>query len=504
MHTGIEENLDAAIKFYVNSFPIITDQHENEMIKLRAMVPMVRDIVLAFGDQLTFEYEINTDHFKGFIDCLIQSAEDPNKYIMLDFKYANEKSVDRYMESDQLHLYKYFFEKMNPTKKIIEMDYLIIPKVMIRQKKTEDLQQFRKRLDETLQEKEIQIIGVDYDPNKIISFLESIKSCLECTDYQKHETRLCDWCEYKDYCKKGENYMLLPKNEKRKINAIQKKTVWIYGAPFSGKTYFANQFPDPLMLNTDGNIKFVDAPFVAIKDIITVEGRITKRQLAWDVFKDVIAELEKKDNSFKTIVVDLLEDLYEGCRIYMYDKLGIEHESDNSFKAWDMVRTEFLSTMKRLMNLDYENIVLISHEDTSKDLTKKSGDKLTAIKPNLQDKCANKIAGMVDIVARVVADGNERTLNFKTNEVIFGGGRLQVKVNEIPLAYVELLKVYGDANQTAEDPKPVDPEPTKVEEPAIVKEPEQIVQDEPVEENPKPVRKTRKKRDPKPEQEIPF
>ncbi len=28
---------------------------------------------------------------------------------------------------------------------------------------------------------------------------------------------------------------------------------------------------------------------------------------------------------------------------------------------------------------------------------------------------------MVDIVARVVADGDVRTLSFKTNEVIFGG-----------------------------------------------------------------------------------
>lgn len=85
----------------------------------------------------------------------------------------------------------------------------------------------------------------------------------------------------------------------------------------------------------------------------------------------------------------------------MYDRLGITHESDDSFRAWDKVRTEFLSTIRRLMNLDYENIVLISHEDTSKDITKKSGDKITAIKPNIADKVANKIAGMVDIVASI-------------------------------------------------------------------------------------------------------
>lgn len=240
--------------------------------------------------------------------------------------------------------------------------------------------------------------------------------------------------------------MNLPKNERRTVAANSKKKIWLYGAPFSGKTYLANEFPDPLMLNTDGNIKYVDAPYIAIKDEITVEGRITKKTFAWQVFKDAIEELEKKQNDFKTIVVDLLEDTYEYCRLYMYDQLGISHESDDSFRAWDKVRTEFLSTIKRLMNLDYENIILISHEDTSKDLTRKGGDKISAIKPNIQDKAALKIAGMVDLVARVIDDEGNRVLSFKTNEVIFGGGRLTLNVNEIACDYDDLCAVYDDAN----------------------------------------------------------
>lgn len=239
--------------------------------------------------------------------------------------------------------------------------------------------------------------------------------------------------------------MLLPKNERRQISTIKRKTLWIYGAPFSGKTWFANSFPAPLMLNTDGNIDFVDAPYVPIRDEVTVEGRITKRKFAWDVFKDVIAELEKQQNDFKTIIVDLLEDTYEHCRLYMYDKLGIEHESDNSFKAWDMVRTEFLSTMRRLLNLPYD-IILISHEDLTKDVTRKSGDKVTRIAPNIQEKAANKIAGMVQLVARVVADDDERWLTFKTSEVEFGGGRLGVRARKIPLEYDEFVALYDEIN----------------------------------------------------------
>ena len=77
---------------------------------------------------------------------------------------------------------------------------------------------------------------------------------------------------------------------------------------------------------------------------------------------------------------------------------------------------------------------------------KRQGDKITAIKPNIRENIANKVAGMVDIVARTVADDNERTLNFKNNEVIFGGGRLSVNVHSIPLDYDELMEVYEEAN----------------------------------------------------------
>ena len=182
----------------------------------------------------------------------------------------------------------------------------------------------------------------------------------------------------------------LPKNERRKAEAPTKRTMWLYGAPFSGKTTFADNAPDPLMLNTDGNAVYVTAPYVSIQDEITVNGRITQRKMAWAVFKEYIDELEKGGNSYKTIVVDLVNDTYEMCRLYMYDKLGITHESDDTFRAWDKVRTEYLSTMRRVTHLPYENIILLSHEDASKDLTKKTGEKITSVKPKMAEKVDRK------------------------------------------------------------------------------------------------------------------
>ncbi len=459
LHTGIEQGVDQALEFYQDSFPVLTDEHINEMIKLEAMIPKAKGLLPPGG---RFEVPIGDADFIGFIDylwpCGYMAKEAPENrwgeevtvYDLYDFKYSNNSKS--YMTSGQLHEYQYWFELTHPGCRIRNLYFLFVPKVKIRQKNSETLLQFRERLRGALEDAAPWVEPVRYDPMKVVDFLTRSKHMIEATDFEKCPNHFCGWCEYEEFCMKGWDYMLLPKNERRTASAKEKKVIWIYGAPFSGKTTFANAFPDPLMLNTDGNVKVlsgIDAPFLSIKDEVTVEGRITKRKLAYEVFLDAVAELEKKQNDFKTIVVDLLEDVYEACRVYICDRQGWKHESDDSFRAWDMVTSDFLNTLKRLINMDYENIILISHEDRSRDLTRKGGDKITSIRPNMREKIANKVAGMVDLVARIVADDDERVLSFKTSEVIFGGGRLTVHNKEIPLDYEAFCEVYQEAIQKA-------------------------------------------------------
>lgn len=444
IHRGMEVGMEQAIEEYKNSYPVINDLHINEIIKLEYWIPRMKELLPEGLHEVNFKNEVYEGTADLLVPCTKHDLELPHgQFDLYDFKYSD--NVDHYMESEQLHVYKYYLERIKGIK-IRRMFFVFVPKVQIKQKKTEELQEFRFRILQELKKREIEIKEVIYDPEKVIKFQDTCMKIGLTSEYKKEVNYLCNWCEYKDYCQKGIDYMNLPKAERRQVGQTTKRKLWIYGGAFSGKTTFMDEAPSPLNLNTDGNIQFVTMQFVPIKD--TMEGR--QKVLAWKVFKDTIDELERTagQNGFKTIVVDLLEDTYESCRLYMYDKLGITHESDDSFRAWDKVRTEFLSTIRRLVNLDYENIVLISHEDTSKDITKKSGDKITSIKPNISEKIANKIAGMVDIVARVVVEDDEsRTLNFKSNEVIFGGGRLKnIKTTSCPLDWEELLKVYNEAN----------------------------------------------------------
>ena len=447
MHEALENGIDTALHNYFMTYPISSDAHETEALKIELMEKKARELLPKGG---AFEVEISTPDFIGYLDYVVPVGK--REYDIYDFKYTSK--FDRYRYSAQLHLYKYFFEKCYPRRKIRNLYYLLIPKVGIKQKATESIIQYRQRIRNECDLAGVDVMEVQYDPEKVIKSLLSIKKAQESKNFKPKENEFCYFCEYKNLCEKikkeGKTMSFqLPENKRRDITGVTRRTMWLYGLPFSGKTTFANEFPEPLMLNTDGNTKYVDAPVIHIKDQVTTTGRITSRKFAWEMFEDVISELEKKENTFKTIVVDLLEDLYEHCRLYMYDEMGVTHESDDPFRTWDKITQKFLGTLKRLMNLDYENIILISHERTAKDITKRSGDKITAITPNLREKVALKIAGMVDIVARIVSEDGKRTFTFKSDDVIFGGGRLKVDRTEIPLDVKELFEVYKVATEAA-------------------------------------------------------
>lgn len=452
MHLGIEQGYFAAEEFYINSYPMLSDLGYNELFKLFKLIPKAQEI-LPIGNK-TFEFELNIKNFigdfKGFIDLIVEKPD--GTYGLYDFKYSN--NIDHYVDSPQIHLYKYFYNQLYPERVISELGYIFIPKFFIRQKKTETLETFRIRLTEELDNAQITLAPVAYDQKKVVRFFTDCAHLIK--DLSNGEfTKLtsptkecskCKFCDYYQYCiNKDDSNMILPKYEKRAVELSSRIKLYIYGDPFSGKTRFGDQFPKPLFLNTDGNLNSFTNPYLEIKDTFIDKGGHAVKISGWLTFKDAIKSLQT-DTEYQTVVVDLTEDVYELARLYGYDQLGIKHESDAPFKAWDYIRNEFLATMKMLTTLP-KNIVLISHSDMSRDLTKTTGDKITLIKPNIQDKIANKLAGMVDIVARVVPTSNGSALVFKTDGAMFGGGRIKITKNFIPATYQDLLKVYEEATK---------------------------------------------------------
>ena len=479
LHTGIEKDVQAAISEYYSAYPVIRDAHVTEAMKLEYLIPKVKAL-LPDGEH---EVKIETPDFVGFIDLLVPVEDicgsceymeeccsvfcgekcqfnSQEYYDIYDFKYSS--NVKSYMESAQLHLYKYFFELTNPGKRIRNLYFVFIPKCNLKMKyknktnpRDETIYEFRKRCMADLEAKKIIINKVDYEPNKVIDYLISSKHCIEETEYSKNENRLCDWCEYQSYCQKGQEYMILPENHKREKTVITNPDMWIYGDSYVGKSVFVDQIENLLFLNTDGNTENTTSPVIRIRDTSEKSGRMTSTKMAWENFLDVISELEKKENTFETVAIDLIEDLYEHCRLYTYKKLGIEHEQDAGFgKGWDMVRTGFLSAIKRLKNLGYR-IIYISKEIAT-EVNLKGGGKITTYSPNIPDKVANVLAGTVTLTVRAFMNNRGRFLQLEKTESVFGGGRFNFLHDICKLDMKEFVKELKLAQGEKAVEKPVE------------------------------------------------
>jgi adenosyl cobinamide kinase/adenosyl cobinamide phosphate guanylyltransferase len=453
LHKGIEtSSAELGVQEYQSHFNLITDEVINYSMQLEHQIPRVIELLPKGGEH---ELAIETDEFVGYIDYICGDT-------LYDFKFSN--NIENYLTSPQLSIYKHFIELVRPDIKINHLKYIFVPKVNIRQKHKqsppETLYEFRQRLQEQLDASEIKIIEVNYDEDSISQFLQCCQHLKTVEKFPKNQTRLCNWCPYQKYCESDgridymiindtkEETMNLPQNKKRELKKEKITTLpdmFIYGASYVGKSTFYDSLDNVLFINTDGNCDMYQNPSMYVGKTVEMNGRIKVEKSAWENFLEIIEELEKKENTFKYVALDLVEDLREHCRVYMCEKLKISHESDSNYsKAWDMVTTEFNQAIKRIKAAGY-TVVYISKEVT-KDVTPKGGTSYTTYNPNLPEKAANMLAGTVKLTCRAFVDEKgERWLKLKPSVHEFGGGRYNFKVDKCKLSVSELLKAINDA-----------------------------------------------------------
>lgn len=209
IHEAFETgNLEDAINSYRSNYYMLTDEHINEEIKLEYLIPRVLELL----PEAECEIEISTEDFIGYIDRLVYLYTDKDNikhYSIMDYKYSN--NINRYLESKQLHIYKYYFELTHPNTVVDSLYYVFVPKISIRQKKSETLHEFRQRLKENLESSEIKIIEIDYDSDSISQFIKCCQQLKTVKSFPKNPTKLCGWCQYQEYCESdGQvDYMIL-------------------------------------------------------------------------------------------------------------------------------------------------------------------------------------------------------------------------------------------------------------------------------------------------------
>ena len=196
LHKGIETTVEEGVAEYLSHYYCLTDANINWAMQLEYQIPKVKEIL----PEGIHEVEVVTDGFVGYLDLLVPTYKDGDiqHYDLYDFKFSN--NVDRYLESPQLSIYKDRFEASKPFSVIDHLYFVFVPKLMIRQKKTETIQTFRARLTEELEKTTVRVEEVMYDQSKVDDYFTDIAEIELAKEYPPNPTRLCDWCGYKGLC----------------------------------------------------------------------------------------------------------------------------------------------------------------------------------------------------------------------------------------------------------------------------------------------------------------
>lgn len=181
----------------------------------------------------------------------------------------------------------------------------------------------------------------------------------------------------------------------------QPRNFFIWGATMSGKSYFASFFPHPLVLNTDGNSEQGTAPSIQIRNIRNQDGSL--KQSAIQQLDDVVTALQATDNTFQTLIVDVIDDICVMIEQAICLDNNVQALSDipygKGYAMFNTVLQQFVMDLKALPM----NVIYISRELAITD--EQTGS--TEFKPSLKTKYYNIVNGNCDLVIHTQKFGKD-------------------------------------------------------------------------------------------------
>lgn len=187
---------------------------------------------------------------------------------------------------------------------------------------------------------------------------------------------------------------------------------FLYGREKIGKSTFASQFESPIFLRTEDGLTALTTYNVPID--------------SWQRFLEACSELSEGRHPFRTVVVDIVDNLYSFCQGHVLAKYGVQHESDLDWgKGWSVVSGEFERAVSKL-SLQGMGLILISHAETAT-IKPKNAPEYTRIVPTLSKSARKFVMGLADHIVYMAVDkteeGNPRKLYCQPTELFEAGSR---------------------------------------------------------------------------------
>jgi hypothetical protein len=227
---------------------------------------------------------------------------------------------------------------------------------------------------------------------------------------------------------------MLPTTKTKAQKDLASSTILIYGGKKIGKSTLCSEFPDAIFLATEPGLKGLETYNVPITN--------------WQDLLTNAAELAEGKHSYKTIIIDTIDNAHRFCSEYIYQQNKIKHESDLGFgKGWKLVENEFFRVLTRLAQLPY-GLVFISH---SKIVEMETSHKYNKVVPALSDSAREIALGLVDVILYAEiehiknADGTfteNRVLRTKATKHYEAGDRFKQLPDTLELSFTALSSAW--------------------------------------------------------------
>lgn len=235
----------------------------------------------------------------------------------------------------------------------------------------------------------------------------------------------------------------LPEN-KPQIPKDTPRNYFIYGETMSGKSYLANEFPNPIVLNTDGNAQANAVPSIQLANVKDKDGKIVNSVI--DQLGEILLALQMHKHSYETVVIDVIDDVIEMIKIAVCDELTpsgkprLKSLSEIGYgKGYDFFNqavTELVMDLKALpMNVIYISRQVSEYDDNGK---------ATKDKPSLKDKYVNLINGNSDLMIHTEKVGNNYNREIDRRRKVYYADQVDDK---------KILKILSTVRGAVEAPR---------------------------------------------------
>ncbi|MCL2676277.1 MAG: ATP-binding protein [Streptococcaceae bacterium] len=219
------------------------------------------------------------------------------------------------------------------------------------------------------------------------------------------------------------------------------RNFFIYGETMSGKSYLANEFPAPLVLNTDGNAEANTVPAIQLRNEKDQTGKITHSII--EQVGEILLALQTQKHTYKTVVVDVIDDVLEMIRIAVCNEFNVKSLSEVPYgKAYDyfnQATTELVLDLKALPM----NVIYISRQVNEYD----ENGNATKARPSLKDKFVNLVNGNSDLMVQTEKIGNNYYRKVERKRKVYKADQVDDK---------DILKILSTIRGAIDSPKTKD------------------------------------------------